>query len=186
MPVHPHAFLPIAAAQLQQWLGIGHPLRRHPFLGLSLSASELLHTPSRILASMTTALLLNWTLTLYDIWRASRWAPYPNIWFIPHRQLYLNNGQMSYIYHANQKSDMRIHIWYWTILLVGISIYINIYMCICSATTSQTGLLSFWASEGSKLTNTQRLFFCLQRRKKPSNPSPKWHTKVPKQNKYKT
>ena len=40
-----YALLLIAAAQLQQWLGIGHPLKRHPFSGLVHSAGELLHTP---------------------------------------------------------------------------------------------------------------------------------------------
>ncbi len=34
-----------AALHLQQWLGIGHPLKRHPFSGLVHSAGELLHTP---------------------------------------------------------------------------------------------------------------------------------------------
>ena len=42
---HPRALLLIAAAQLQQWLGIGHPLKRHPYSGLVHSAGELLHTP---------------------------------------------------------------------------------------------------------------------------------------------
>jgi hypothetical protein len=30
---------------LKQWLGIGNPLKRHPFSGLVHSAGELLHTP---------------------------------------------------------------------------------------------------------------------------------------------
>jgi len=30
---------------LQQWSGIGHPLKRHPFSGQIHSAGELLHTP---------------------------------------------------------------------------------------------------------------------------------------------
>ena len=42
---NPHALLLIDAAQLQQWLGISHPLERHPFSGLVHSAGELLHTP---------------------------------------------------------------------------------------------------------------------------------------------
>ena len=41
----PHALLLIDAAQLQQWLGVSHPLERHPFSGLVHSAGELLHTP---------------------------------------------------------------------------------------------------------------------------------------------
>ena len=41
----PNALLLIDATYLQQWLGIGHPLKRHPFSGLVHSAGELLHTP---------------------------------------------------------------------------------------------------------------------------------------------
>ena len=41
----PMPLLLIDATQLQQWLGIGHPLKRHPFSGLVHSAGELLHTP---------------------------------------------------------------------------------------------------------------------------------------------
>jgi len=35
----------IDATHLQQWFGIGHPLKRHPFSGLVHSVGELLHTP---------------------------------------------------------------------------------------------------------------------------------------------
>ena len=55
---NPHAFLHIAASLAQHWLGISHPLERHPFSGLVHSAGELLHTPQRISTSMTTVLLL--------------------------------------------------------------------------------------------------------------------------------
>ena len=41
----PHALLLIEATHLQQWLGVSHPLERHPFSGLVHSAGELLHTP---------------------------------------------------------------------------------------------------------------------------------------------
>ena len=41
----PVSLLLIDAAHLQQWLGISHPLERHPFSGLVHSAGELLHTP---------------------------------------------------------------------------------------------------------------------------------------------
>ena len=40
-----HALLHIIALHLQQWRGIGDPLKRHPFSGLVHSAGELLHTP---------------------------------------------------------------------------------------------------------------------------------------------
>gem|GEM_PF-6023423 len=40
-----HALLHTLVSHLQEWLGIGHPLKRHPFSGLIHSAGELLHTP---------------------------------------------------------------------------------------------------------------------------------------------
>ena len=42
---NPHALLHTDAQGLHHWLGISHPLQRHPFSGLVHSAGELLHTP---------------------------------------------------------------------------------------------------------------------------------------------
>ena len=61
---HHHTLLFSITAHVPLWLGVSHPLERHPFSGPVHSAGELLHTPQQFSTSMTTILLLRWANSL--------------------------------------------------------------------------------------------------------------------------